>query len=148
METLKQRVCEATGLLPELKPALRLKAINPYVSFGADDDDESLLSKLDLKLTEAGESKWHYQRATKLLFRDKRRALHLYDIASQTRSTLLSFSSYVQWVPNSDVVVAQSCEVALDAADYFGRASFAQEKAGHFNLAGALGDLAVAASGD
>ena len=67
METLKQRVCEATGLLPELKPALRLKAINPYVSFGADDDDESLLSKLDLELTEAGESKWHYQRATKLL---------------------------------------------------------------------------------
>ena len=49
---------------------------------------------------------------------------------------------------DSDVVVAQSREVALDAADYFGRASFAQEKAGHFNLAGALGDLAVAASGD
>ena len=49
---------------------------------------------------------------------------------------------------DSDVVVAQSCEVALDAADYFGRASFAQEKAGHFNLAGALDDLAVAASGD
>ena len=48
------------------------------------------------------------QRATKLLFRDKRRALHLFDIASQTRSTLLSFSSYVQWVPDSDVVVAQS----------------------------------------
>merc|ERR1719453_2269539 len=47
-------------------------------------------------------------RATKLLFRDKRRALHLYDIATQNRSTLLSFSSYVQWVPNSDVVVAQN----------------------------------------
>jgi len=47
-------------------------------------------------------------RATKLLFRDKRRALHLYDIASQTRNTLLSFCSYVQWVPNSDVVVAQN----------------------------------------
>jgi intraflagellar transport protein 172 len=45
---------------------------------------------------------------TKLLFRDKRRALHLYDLATQTRSTLLSFSSYVQWVPNSDVVVAQN----------------------------------------
>ena len=28
--------------------------------------------------------------------------------------------------------MAQSCEVALDAADYFGRASLAQEKAGHF----------------
>ena len=26
----------------------------------------------------------------------------------QTRSTLLSFSSYVQWVPNSDVVVGQN----------------------------------------
>ena len=38
----------------------------------------------------------------------RRRALHLFDIASQTRSTLLSFSSYVQWVPDSDVVVAQS----------------------------------------
>jgi len=47
-------------------------------------------------------------RATKLIFRDKRRALHLYDIASATRTTLLSFSSYVQWVPNSDVVVAQN----------------------------------------
>ena len=47
-------------------------------------------------------------RGTKLLFRDKRRALHLYDIATQVRSTLLSFSSYVQWVPNSDVVVAQN----------------------------------------
>lgn len=47
------------------------------------------------------------QRATKLLFRDKRRALHLYDIASQTRITLLNFCNYVQWVPDSDVVVAQ-----------------------------------------
>mmetsp|Transcript_11730 Transcript_11730/g.22317 ORF Transcript_11730/g.22317 Transcript_11730/m.22317 type:complete len:1744 (-) Transcript_11730:31-5262(-) len=47
------------------------------------------------------------QRATKLLFRDKRRALHLYDVASQTRTTLLNFCNYVQWVPDSDVVVAQ-----------------------------------------
>ncbi|KAL2912183.1 hypothetical protein HK105_208316 [Polyrhizophydium stewartii] len=45
-------------------------------------------------------------KANKLLFRDKRRQLHLFDIASQTRTTLLSFCSY--WVPNSDVVVAQS----------------------------------------
>ena len=51
---------------------------------------------------------------TKLLFRDKRRALHLYDIATQTRSTLLSFSSYVQWVPNSDVVVAQGFFAGVD----------------------------------
>lgn len=48
------------------------------------------------------------QRATKLLFRDKRRALHLYDIASQTRITMLNFCNYVQWVPDSDVVVAQN----------------------------------------
>ena len=47
-------------------------------------------------------------RGSKLLFRDKRRALHLYDIASQQRFTLLNFCNYVQWVPDSDVVVAQS----------------------------------------
>ncbi|KAJ3253804.1 hypothetical protein HK103_005291 [Boothiomyces macroporosus] len=47
-------------------------------------------------------------KANKLLFRDKRRQLHLYDIKSMTRVTLLHFCSYVQWVPNSDVVVAQS----------------------------------------
>jgi len=48
------------------------------------------------------------QRGSKLLFRDKRRALHLYDIESQQRHTLLPFCNYVQWVPDSDVVVAQS----------------------------------------
>eukprot|EP01116_Phalansterium_solitarium_P017851 TRINITY_DN4518_c0_g1_i1.p1 TRINITY_DN4518_c0_g1~~TRINITY_DN4518_c0_g1_i1.p1 ORF type:complete len:1449 (+),score=743.80 TRINITY_DN4518_c0_g1_i1:1439-5785(+) len=46
--------------------------------------------------------------ATKLLFRDKRRSLNLFDIATQTRTTLLTLCSYVQWVPRSDVVVAQS----------------------------------------
>lgn len=45
---------------------------------------------------------------TKLLYRDKRRQLMLYNIKTQTKSTLLQFCSYVQWVPNSDVVVAQS----------------------------------------
>ncbi len=45
---------------------------------------------------------------TKLLFRDKRRALNLYDIPTQTRTTLLNLCSYVQWVPKSDVAVAQS----------------------------------------
>ena len=45
---------------------------------------------------------------TKLLFRDKRRQLHLFNIRTQNRSTLLNFCSYVQWVPKSDVVVAQS----------------------------------------
>lgn len=45
---------------------------------------------------------------TKLLFRDKRRQLLLYNIKTQTRSTLLQFCTYVQWVPKSEVVVAQS----------------------------------------
>jgi intraflagellar transport protein 172 len=49
-------------------------------------------------------------RATLLLFRDKRRFLHLYNIETQTRSQLLNFCTYVQWVPGSDVVVAQNRE--------------------------------------
>ncbi|XP_069461553.1 intraflagellar transport protein 172 homolog isoform X2 [Ambystoma mexicanum] len=44
----------------------------------------------------------------KLLFRDKKLGLHLYDIESSTRSTILNYCSYVQWVPGSDVVVAQN----------------------------------------
>jgi len=47
-------------------------------------------------------------RATRLLFRDKRRHLHLYDLKTQQRTTLLDYCSYVQWVPGSDVVVAQN----------------------------------------
>ncbi|XP_077566022.1 intraflagellar transport protein 172 homolog [Stigmatopora nigra] len=57
-------------------------------------------SKVDwLELNETG---------CKLLFRDKKPRLHLYDIDSGVKSTLLSFCSYVQWVPGSDVVVAQN----------------------------------------
>jgi len=48
------------------------------------------------------------ERASHLLFRDKKRRLHLYDIAKAERTTLLSYCSYVQWVPGSDVVVAQN----------------------------------------
>ena len=47
-------------------------------------------------------------RASFLLFRDRRRQLHLYDIKTQTRTTLLNYCTYVQWVPDSDVVVAQN----------------------------------------
>ncbi|KAJ8275180.1 hypothetical protein COCON_G00098050 [Conger conger] len=57
-------------------------------------------SKLDwLELNETGR---------KLLFRDKKLRLHLYDIDSGLKSTVLSFCSYVQWVPGSDVVVGQN----------------------------------------
>eukprot|EP01135_Chromosphaera_perkinsii_P005322 Nk52_evm3s343 gene=Nk52_evmTU3s343 len=47
-------------------------------------------------------------RATILLFRDKRRRLHLYDIVKESKTTLLNYCSYVQWVPFSDVAVAQN----------------------------------------
>jgi len=47
-------------------------------------------------------------RGSLLLFRDKRRQLHLYDVLKQVRSTLLNYCTYVQWVPESDVVVAQN----------------------------------------
>jgi intraflagellar transport protein 172 len=47
-------------------------------------------------------------RANLLLFRDKRRQLHLFDLDTQQRSTLLSYCTYVQWVPDSDVIVAQN----------------------------------------
>eukprot|EP00398_MALV-I-01_sp_L67-1_P000507 gene507-687_t len=50
---------------------------------------------------------------SKLLFRDKRRSLHLYDVYSDTRKVLLNFCNYVQWVPDSDVVVAQSHQQLL-----------------------------------
>ena len=43
-----------------------------------------------------------------MLFRDKKRHLNLYTIAKQERVTLLNYSGYVQWVPQTDVVVAQS----------------------------------------
>jgi intraflagellar transport protein 172 len=47
-------------------------------------------------------------RGNLLLFRDKRRQLHLYNLDDQTRSTMLNYCNYVQWVPLSDVVVAQN----------------------------------------
>ncbi|XP_035472779.2 intraflagellar transport protein 172 homolog [Scophthalmus maximus] len=57
-------------------------------------------SKIDwLELNETGR---------KLLFRDKKLRLHLYDVESSLKTTVLSFCSFVQWVPGSDVVVAQN----------------------------------------
>merc|ERR1719487_2262857 len=46
--------------------------------------------------------------ANRLIFRDKRRQLYLYDVEQQTQMTLLNYCNYVQWVPDSDVVVAQN----------------------------------------
>ncbi|KAL9903021.1 intraflagellar transport protein 172 homolog [Glossina fuscipes] len=52
--------------------------------------------------------------AHKLLFRDKKMRLILIDIYSGKKQTLLNNISFVQWVPQSDVVVAQSnCNLAI-----------------------------------
>jgi intraflagellar transport protein 172 len=44
----------------------------------------------------------------KLLFRDKKLKLHVYDVDSEALTSILSYCSFVQWVPQSDVVVAQN----------------------------------------
>ncbi|VDK73481.1 unnamed protein product [Litomosoides sigmodontis] len=46
--------------------------------------------------------------ATKLLFRDKRSRLMLADLKTDRKISMLDYCSYVQWVPSSDVIVAQS----------------------------------------
>ncbi|GFY01521.1 intraflagellar transport protein 172 homolog [Trichonephila clavipes] len=57
-------------------------------------------AKIDwLELSETGR---------KLLFRDRRQRLHLADIEKDDKKTMLNYCSFVQWVPGSDVVVAQS----------------------------------------
>ncbi len=45
---------------------------------------------------------------SKLLYRDVRSALFLYHLESGKTSNMMNFCTYVQWVPQSDVVVAQS----------------------------------------
>eukprot|EP00826_Nyctotherus_ovalis_P009805 TRINITY_DN12598_c0_g2_i2.p1 TRINITY_DN12598_c0_g2~~TRINITY_DN12598_c0_g2_i2.p1 ORF type:complete len:434 (-),score=136.11 TRINITY_DN12598_c0_g2_i2:179-1480(-) len=47
-------------------------------------------------------------KGTKLLFRDKQKQAHLFDINKQTKTTLVSYCSYVNWALNTDVVVAQN----------------------------------------
>ncbi|XP_022255684.1 intraflagellar transport protein 172 homolog [Limulus polyphemus] len=44
----------------------------------------------------------------KLLFRDKRQRLNLVDIETEERTSLLNYCTFVQWIPGSDVVVAQN----------------------------------------
>ena len=57
-------------------------------------------SKIDwLELNETGR---------KLLFRDKRSRLNLLDIETMVKTSILNYCTFVQWVPGSDVVVAQS----------------------------------------
>jgi intraflagellar transport protein 172 len=56
-------------------------------------------SKIDfLELNKSG---------NKLIFRDRKRHLYLYYIFENKKITLLDFCGFVQWVPNSEVLVAQ-----------------------------------------
>ena len=48
------------------------------------------------------------EKATILLFRDKSQCLYMYRLTTQQRTMLTSYCTYVQWVPRSDVVVAQN----------------------------------------
>ena len=43
----------------------------------------------------------------KLIFRDRKRHLYLYYIFEKKKLTLLNFCGFVQWIPNSEVLVAQ-----------------------------------------
>lgn len=47
-------------------------------------------------------------RGTKLLFKDKRKQLYIYSLKDHSRTTLLPYCSFVQWVPSSEVVIAQN----------------------------------------
>lgn len=48
------------------------------------------------------------QRGSHLLFRDCKCRLHLWTSASGECKQLLQFVGYVQWVPDSDVIVVRS----------------------------------------
>lgn len=48
------------------------------------------------------------EKANKLLYRDIHAALHLFSYATMLTTDLIAHCSYVQWVPKSDVIVAQS----------------------------------------
>ncbi len=46
--------------------------------------------------------------ANKLLFKDKRKQLYIYNLTTMTKSTLLPYCTFAKWVPESEVVVAQN----------------------------------------
>lgn len=68
------------------------------------------LSKNMIQATIPHDSKIDYLElnpgGNKLLFRDKRKQLYLYNIKEQKKQSLLNYCKYISWVPNSDVVVA------------------------------------------
>ncbi|CAG9856074.1 unnamed protein product [Phyllotreta striolata] len=81
--------------LLDLKTVCVVDLVNGYMMCQIGHD-----SKIDwLELNEIG---------SKLLFRDKKQRLVLFDLASQTKQTIFTGVSFVQWVESSDVAVAQA----------------------------------------
>lgn len=72
--------------------------------------NKSFEEKIDwIELNETGK---------KLLFRDKSLRLYLLDIQTQESPIILNFTGFVQWVPGSDVIVAQSRDKLYVWYDY------------------------------
>lgn len=46
--------------------------------------------------------------SNKLLFKDKRKQLYIYNLANMSKNTLLPYCTFARWVPLSEVVVAQN----------------------------------------
>jgi intraflagellar transport protein 172 len=46
--------------------------------------------------------------SNKLLFKDKRKQLYLYNLTTLSKNTLLPYCTFAKWVPLSEVVVAQN----------------------------------------
>lgn len=46
-----------------------------------------------------------------VVFRDTNRNLYLFKVVSQVKTLLLNQSAYAQWIPDSDVLVAQSKDI-------------------------------------
>ena len=117
----------------EVLATVRTEFMNPHLisvrlnerNIKGDDDNKKLAYLIDLKTicvmdllsgmalsNVAHDTKidWLEMNETgrKLLFRDKKLQLHLADINTEVKTTILNYCAYVQWVPLSDVVVAQS----------------------------------------
>ncbi|XP_075260447.1 intraflagellar transport protein 172 homolog isoform X2 [Convolutriloba macropyga] len=102
--------------------------INERTVAGSDNHDNKKLAYLvDLKTIEivdlmgeastvrcqhASKIKWLELNETgrKLLFRDVKYKLYLLDVKSEEKVTMLDLCQFVQWVPQSDVIVAQNRE--------------------------------------
>lgn len=102
---LNDRVRRGDGDIKRIAYLIDLKTIAVMdLTFGTTITTINHDAKIDwLELNETGR---------KLLFRDKRRRLKLFDLNEQDEAVastaLLDHCSYVQWVPMSDVIVAQN----------------------------------------